>query len=138
MCRQPRLVATARTVVDDPDHQVEVSGCRRTAALPTLAAQPDPLTIDHARRDGDVKRARAFGAADRQTALGAVVGLFDGHLHLGLVVGARDRAWSPAGPAPDDHRPRAPAPASAYVRAWRQAAGSVSGGTRRKSSPKAS
>src|SRR4029079_16786887 len=109
-CVQVAALDPVARVVGDPDHQVEVSGCRRTAALTALAAQPDPLTANHPRRKGDVERARTVGAADRQAALGAVVGLLDGHLHLGLVVGARDRAWAPTVPAPTATPPAAEDP----------------------------
>ena len=162
-CRGPHPVPRVRR---DPHHEVQVSGGRAVAAPAALAGQPDPLAVGHAGRDVDVEGRAGAVTGQRDRPAAAAVGLLDGELELGLLVGAGNRAPAPAAPPPAAEepaqqildvdvartavartraaaaRPGLPAagsgPASGAGPAAPQVSGSTSSGTWRKSGPNAS
>ena len=83
-------------VREDPDDQVEVARRAATQAAAALAAQPDALPVDHARRDRHGVGARAGGARQRHLPSATPVGLLDGQREFGLLVGAAHRRAAPA------------------------------------------
>jgi hypothetical protein len=86
----------------DPHDEIEVAVTRPVAAATALPGQPDPLAVRYPGRHRDFQGpARAF-AGQRDGPARAPVGLFDGELELGLLVGAGDRSPAPPGPAAED------------------------------------
>src|SRR4029450_10518830 len=65
---------------------------------PPLAGQADPLAVDHPGRDGDLVAALPVRPGPADPAPAAPVGLFDGQLELGLLVGPGHRPGRPAAP----------------------------------------
>ena len=85
----------------DPHDEIQVTVTRPVAAAATLPGQPDPLAVRHPGWDRDVEGpASAVAAGQRDGPAAAVVGLLDGELDLGFLVGARDRPKAPPGPEP--------------------------------------
>src|SRR5262249_23945626 len=75
------------------DDQVEVAGRISLAALP---GQPDPVAVRDPFGDG---HGNGPAAVEGDPSAAAVVGLLDGELELGLLVGARPLDPEPATPA---------------------------------------
>src|SRR5271166_3599509 len=100
--RTDRVRRRGTGVRGDPHHEIQITVGGALAAAAALASQADALPIGHAGRDPDVKCAPAVGTFQGDRPAAALESLLHGQLEFGFLVGARDRAPAPAGPASED------------------------------------